>query len=93
MKIEQDRSENRFVAHLEHGDAALGYAEAEGQVLNLDHTFVPPEHRGEGIARQLVEHAFAYAEENGWRIRPNCPYVRTWLERNPGRRSLVVQDV
>lgn len=92
MDIEHDRGESRFVARLEHGDAELAYAESETRVLDLNHTYVPPEHRGRGVAHVLVERAFEFAEENGMRIRPSCPYVRAWVQKHPERKGLVVAD-
>lgn len=89
MDITHDTNGHRFTARLDGGEAELAYME-RGQVLDLIHTFVPPGARGEGIGEALVEHAFAYAEENGYRIQPSCPFVRAWLQDHPDRNRLVV---
>ena len=48
---------------------------ARGPARSADHTFVPPEARGEGIAMQLVERMVADAREQGFTIVPRCSYV------------------
>ena len=40
----------------------------------LFHTYVPPA-RAEKLAERLVETAFAWADANGLRVRPECTYV------------------
>lgn len=88
MNIEHETEAHRFVARVPEGEAELTYREREG-VLELNHTFVPPEARGEGLAEELVETAFRYARDRGLRIRPICPYVKKWLEEHPDQQDLV----
>lgn len=88
MEVEHEQAKNRFVIRLEEGEAELAYLEG-GQVLDLTHTFVPPENRGQGVGEALVEHAFSYAREHGYRVRPSCPFVKAWLEGHPEQRSVV----
>ena len=88
-RVEHEPEQERFVARLESGEAELGDIGREGRVLDLVHTFVPPEGRGQGIGDALVEYAFAYARENGYRVRASCPFVRNWLEDHPEQRKIV----
>ena len=88
MEVEHEKVKNRFVIRLATGEAELAYLERD-RVLDLQHTFVPPENRGEGVGEALVEHAFSHAREQGYRIQPSCPYVRTWLEKHPDQRDVV----
>ena len=90
MRAEHDELRHRFVISLPEGDAELSYVD-EGKVLDLVHTYVPPGHRGEGIGEALVEEALAHARGNGLRIRPSCPFVRSWLEEHPGAGNGVVE--
>ena len=90
MRAEHQPEKSRFVISLPDGDAELAYVD-EGSVLDLVHTFVPSEHRGEGVGEALVEKALAHARENGLRVRATCPYVRAWLEKNPGAGEGVVE--
>lgn len=58
--------------------------EKDGTPVRLvDHTFTPPEARGQGLAGKLVEAIVADAREHGFRIAPQCPYVVSAFARHP----------
>jgi predicted GNAT family acetyltransferase len=86
-------SPDRFVARVGSGEAELTYVERDGRVLDLLHTFVPPEGRGQAIGEALVEFAFAYARANDYRIKATCPYVRNWLEDHPEKHEQLSEPV
>jgi len=48
-----------------------------------EHTIVPPEIGGRGIAGKLVDDMIADARENGFRIIPECSYVVAAFARHP----------
>lgn len=54
-----------------------------GNVRIAEHTFVPPEIGGRGIALQLVMALVADAREQGFRIDPQCSYVAAQFRRHP----------
>lgn len=54
-----------------------------GDVLVADHTLVPKEIGGRGIAADLVKALVADARTHGWKIQPQCSYVVAMFERNP----------
>ncbi len=56
---------------------------ASGNARVAEHTFVPPEARGGGVAMQLVEALVADAREHGFTIEPQCSYVAAAFCRNP----------
>lgn len=60
---------------------ARGAARGETRIAN--HTFVPPEMRGRGIAQQLVEALVADARALGFTIVPQCSYVEAQFRRHP----------
>mgnify|MGYP003576535093 CR=1 FL=1 len=67
------------------GSEAIGRLtyERRGDVLVADHTFVPPEARGRGIAERLVEALIEDARKEGNRIVPQCSYVEAQFRRHP----------
>ena len=91
MKIEHDDAGSRFVARLDAGEAFLGYQRVGPDTLDFQHTVVPPEARGQGVAEALVGAAFDHARANGQRVIPTCGYVREWLKEHPEAGELVVQ--
>jgi predicted GNAT family acetyltransferase len=49
----------------------------------VDHTFTPPQARGQGLAGKLVEAIVADAREHDFKIVPQCPYVVSAFSRHP----------
>ena len=89
MQVEHERERKRFMVVTDSGEAQLTYAEPRPGVLDLQHTFVPPEARNQGVANALAESAFDYAREQGLKIIPSCAFVRAWLAENPQHKDLV----
>jgi predicted GNAT family acetyltransferase len=52
-------------------------------VLAIDHTFVPPSHRGRNLAERLVTTGVADARLEGSKIHPYCSYVAAQFRRHP----------
>ena len=57
--------------------------QAMGPLRIADHTFVPPDMRGQGVAQVLVEALVADAREQGFKIVPQCSYVEAQFRRHP----------
>ncbi|MCH7627340.1 MAG: N-acetyltransferase [Proteobacteria bacterium] len=55
----------------------------KGDVLVADHTLVPEEIGGRGIAGKLVEALIEDARKFGWKIEPQCSYVAVAFKRHP----------
>jgi predicted GNAT family acetyltransferase len=83
LAIRHEPESRRFAADLGGKTAYLTYRELDGRVLDLDHTFVPPERRGGGIASQLAVRALDYARERGYRVVPSCPFVAAFIAHHP----------
>ena len=60
----------------------LHYARQDGRIV-ATHTEVDEQHRGRGIALELVKALVADARAEGMRIVPHCSYVRRQLETHP----------
>lgn len=89
VKIRNDEAANRFVTEAEGGEATIGYTtNAEGH-LDLHHTWVPREARGQGVAEALARYAFDWARREQRRIIPSCPFIRKWVEAHPEEHDIV----
>lgn len=60
----------------------LSYEWADNTVFAIMHTVVEEAFQGRGVAKALLNAAVAYARENGYRIRPVCPYVEKVFQRD-----------
>lgn len=68
----------------EHGTCGhLTWFEPTPGVRVADHTLVPYELRGRGIAARLVEALVADARSEGFRVVPQCSYVAVAFNRHP----------
>lgn len=67
------------------GSEAIGRLtyQRRGDVLVADHTLVPPEIGGKGVAGKLVEALIADARTDGTKIVPQCSYVEAAFRRHP----------
>lgn len=81
---EREARQGRYFADIEGSErqAELTWNECGG-VRHATHTFVPPALRGRGIAARLVEAMIADAREQGFRIAPDCSYVRSYFDDRP----------
>lgn len=46
-----------------------------GDVMVMDHTFVSPELRGKGVAKQLLDRSAEFAREKSYKMEAVCSYV------------------
>ena len=67
------------------GSDAIGRLtyQRRGNTLIADHTLVPPEIGGKGVAARLVAALIADAREAGDKIVPQCSYVEAAFRRHP----------
>ena len=61
----------------------------EGDRIIYDHTFVPVEFRGQGVAAKLVEAALAEARKENLIVVPQCSYVETYIARHREHQDLL----
>lgn len=80
---EDGATRGRYVIYLEPGfEAEMTFRKAENGTITIDHTGVPPEYEGRGIAARLVNKAVADAREQGFKITPVCSYVVAQFRRH-----------
>jgi len=71
------------------GARAVAAYQREGDTLVFTHTAVPPEIEGQGVGGRLVRGALDDVRDRGWRVIPQCPFVRAWIDRHPEYRDLL----
>lgn len=79
--------------HTTHGEylVSIGPGEAAGKLTwtqrgdarDAEHTIVPPELRGQGIAGRLVDALVRDARREGFKIIPSCSYVAAQFDQHP----------
>ncbi|MEM8737336.1 MAG: GNAT family N-acetyltransferase [Planctomycetota bacterium] len=85
-----DPASERFVLPLESVRATVNYWKRADGVVEFRHVYVPPDHRGTDASRRVLGFAFSYAREQGWRVRPICPYIAgRYVPRHPEIHDLI----
>jgi predicted GNAT family acetyltransferase len=66
-----------------HMIAVVTFPKVSEGVVNLDHTFVDPSLRGQGVAGKLMEAAVVYFRSNDLKVKPTCSYAVKWFSEHP----------
>lgn len=84
IERKESASQGAYIATIPGTDAKgeLTWTTSDG-VRSANHTFVPNEMRGKGIAAELVEALVADAKSDGFKIRPACSYVDAQFKQHP----------
>jgi len=88
VEVKHDKENERFVTEVDGHKAYLSYNIFDDKI-DLTSTFTPPELRGKGVAKIVVEYAFNYAKENNLKVIPTCPYVQGFVEGNDKYKDLL----
>jgi predicted GNAT family acetyltransferase len=84
--IKQDgERRGRYVARIEgiEGEGEITYTHPRAGVISANHTGVPEQMGGRGVAKALLDFMLEDARANGFRIVPMCPYVRAQYKKHP----------
>lgn len=88
VPVIHDVARQQFELRTAEGLATVTYRH-EGEFVVIDHTWVPPQARGQGVAAAVVRAVLDEAERLGWAIVPRCPYVASYIDRNPEFKHLL----
>ena len=88
IEVQHDKKNERFVAEIEGYEAYLSYNVFD-DIIDLTYAYTPPEIRGKGIAKIVVEYALNYAKANNLKVIPTCSYVQAIVERNDNYKNLL----
>lgn len=80
---------NRIFACPPQGEliAEITFPFCHDQIVNINHTYVHPDLRGQQVADTLMRLALADIRANGWSFEATCPYAVRWLERHPEEKQ------
>ena len=89
LTVIDNGEKNRFEAWLD-GELAgvLTYTRVDG-VAVYPHTKVQAQYEGRGIGGRLTKSALDDARKRGLKVDPVCPFIATYIDRNPDYADLV----
>ena len=92
VEREDSAGHGRYVIHLPGGlEAEMTYRKLGEGTIAIDHTYTPPEFRGNNIASLLMQRTIADAQAEGTRIKPICSYAVAQFKRHPEWAALLAQ--
>jgi predicted GNAT family acetyltransferase len=82
--------QHRFEARTEDGEVA-GFSayRLDGARVVFTHTEVDDAYEGQGVGSRLVQGALDQLRDRGRSVRPDCPFVREWIDKHPAYGTLV----
>lgn len=92
VAVRDDPDRHRYVAEVDGRQAVAEYIllpRREPPTIIFTHTEVPDEMEGQGVGSTLVRHALDDARRRGLIVQPQCPFVRSYIERHEEYRDLV----
>lgn len=80
MEIKEEKE--RFVLLNGENEEAgeMTWSNAGADIMIIDHTFVDPAYRGQGLAEKLVAAGVEKARKEGKKIIPLCPFAKKEFE-------------
>jgi uncharacterized protein len=91
LEIVNNEPAHQFEADVDGHTAVLTYRHIGGS-LALEHTEVPPELGGRGIASMLARAALDHARAVHLEVVPNCPYVSAYLKKHSEYHDLLSEE-
>lgn len=88
LEVRHNVAASRFEVVQDGHTSICDYRLQAGQMV-MNHTVVPPELGGRGIAAAMVEAALAWARAEGLRVVPQCSYVAAYMKRHPETQDLL----
>jgi predicted GNAT family acetyltransferase len=95
VQVQDNPQQSRFEAHSEDG-ALAGQAQyrmesgSAGEIVVFTHTIVDDAFEGQGVGSTLAKEALDEVRGRGLKIRPECSFIRSYIERHPDYSDLVV---
>jgi len=80
----------RFEINLD-GKIAFSKYLLAGEKIIIEHTEVPLELEGRGIAGRIVRTALDYARARKLKVMPLCPFTAGFIHRHPEYQDLVLE--
>ncbi len=73
------------------GKVAFSKYNRVGEKMIIEHTEVPVEMEGKGIAGHVVRTALDYARAQKLKVMPLCPFTAGFIHRHPEYQDLVLE--
>ena len=90
LPVTHNVAAKRFEISLD-GKTAFSKYLLVGEKMIIEHTEVPVELEGGGIASRIVRTALDYARAQNLKVMPLCPFTAGFIHRHPEYQDLVLE--
>jgi predicted GNAT family acetyltransferase len=90
LKVRDNAAREQYELTVDGTPAGVVTYGREGDVLVLRHTEVDDAYEGQGIGGEFARRVLDDVRAAGLQIRPDCPFIRHYLEEHPEYGDLVV---
>ncbi|HRW00447.1 MAG TPA: GNAT family N-acetyltransferase [Tetrasphaera sp.] len=89
--VTNNPAQDRYEAHLD-GELA-GFAEyiLSDDLIVFTHTEVDDKFEGQGVGSALARFALDEVREGTRRVKPQCEFIKSWIQRHPDYADLVAR--
>jgi predicted GNAT family acetyltransferase len=87
--VEDNPARRRFEILVDGSLAGFAIYELRQDAVVFIHTEVDAARQGQGIGSNLVQRALEQVRERGERVIVQCPFIATYIERNPHYADLL----
>lgn len=88
LEVVNNSARSEFEVDLDGKRAVIMYT-LKDDTVTFTHTEVPREFEGKGIAGKMAKAALDWAQASHYSVVPQCPYIRSYIERHPEYQPLV----
>lgn len=58
-------------------------------IVVVDHTYVDPSLRGQGVASQLMHEVYNFAKSKHYKVVATCPYAVVWFKKHKECQDII----
>jgi hypothetical protein len=91
--VTHNANSRRFETQAADGSLAFLDYTFTGNRITFEHTFVPDNLRGKGVAANLARAALTEARQHHWNVIPRCSYVAGFIKRHPEFANLLEPEL
>ncbi len=72
--------------------AEATYAKTKDNEIDINHVYVNPVLRGEGVAGKVMEEMTVFLRNEGWKATASCSYANSWLKKHKDTHADIISD-
>src|SRR4051794_25716619 len=85
LHLHRDEPGRRYLAEVDGTVVGAAHFRLASDVMVFTHTEVDDAFAGQGVASALIRWALDDVRAHGLAVRPDCPFVRSFIERHPAQ--------